>query len=198
MICLDIAIIAGEISGFVFSVEKHGWWKQFIYYTQWSNLLLLIVTVIHLICLVRKGMPEAVEKCRYYATCLTTVTFLVTVCILIPWYGHPDYFLLQSNCLFQHLLCPVLAIASLPFLRPMGKKDSLVAVVPTVIYGVVFYTLDFFEIMSAPYPFMQVREQPWYMSILWFLVLLAVAYGVAVLLRKLCGKKREAAWNKGN
>lgn len=57
MICLDIAIIAGEIAGFVFSVEKHGWWKQFIYYTQWSNLLLLIVTVIHLICLVRKRMP---------------------------------------------------------------------------------------------------------------------------------------------
>ena len=127
MLYLDIAIIAGEIAGLVFSIEKHGFWKQFRYYTQWSNYLLLLITVVHLICLVRKKMPSIVEKCRYYATCLTTVTFLVTVCILIPWYGHPEYFLLETNSLFQHLLCPILAIASLPFLRRMGKKDCIVA-----------------------------------------------------------------------
>lgn len=59
MLYFDIAIIAGEIAGLVLSIEKHGFWKQFRYYTQWSN----------------------------------------------------------------YLLCPILAIASLPFLRPMGKKD---------------------------------------------------------------------------
>ena len=189
MMYLDIAVIAGEIAGFVFSIGKHGFWHQFIYYTQWSNLLLLIAAVIHLACILRKRMPVIAEKCLYYATCMTTVTFLVTVCILIPWYGHPEYFLLQSNCLFQHLLCPVLAVAGLPFLRPMGKRDCLAAVVPTVIYGVVFYTLDIIGALTAPYPFMQVREQPWYMSVIWFLVLLLAAYGAAALLRKLCGRK---------
>ena len=195
MLYLDIAIIAGEIVGFVFSTWKHGWWRQFIYYTQWSNLLLLIVTVIHLYFLLRerrKTVPAWVDRCWYYATCLTTVTFLVTVCILIPWYGHPEFFLLQSNCLFQHLLCPIFAVVSLPFLRQMEKKDCKLAVTPTLLYGIVFYSLDLAGILTAPYPFMKVHEQPWYMSILWFLVLLVVAYGVAVLLRKLCGKKREA------
>jgi len=193
MLYLDIAISAGEIAGFVFSTWKHGVWKQFIYYTQWSNLLLLIVTVIHLICIVRKqrkAVPAWVDRCRYYATCLTTVTFLVTVCILIPWYGHPEFFLLQSNCLFQHLLCPILAIASLPFLRPMGKKDPKLAVIPTLIYGIVMYTLNYLRVVDGPYPFLKVHDQPWYMSVLWFLVLLIVAYGVAVLLRKLCGLKK--------
>ena len=138
-------------------------------------------------------MPVWVEKCRYYATCLTTVTFLVTVCILIPWYGHPEFFLLQSNCLFQHLLCPILAIASLPLLRKVRKQDCLIAVIPTLLYGIVFYTLNYLRVVDGPYPFLKVHDQPWYMSVLWFLVLLVVAYGVAVLLRKPCGRKREAS-----
>ena len=199
MLYFDIAIIAGEIAGLVLSIEKHGFWKQFLYYTQWSNYLLFLITIVHLICLLRergkrgKRMPVWVEKCRYYATCLTTVTFLVTVCILIPWYGHPEFFLLQSNCLFQHLLCPILAIASLPLLRKVRKQDCLIAVIPTLLYGIVFYTLNYLRIVDGPYPFMKVHDQPWYMSVLWFLVLLVVAYGVAVLLRNLCGRKREAS-----
>ena len=193
MLYLDLAIIAGEIAGFVFSYWKHGFWHQFIYYTQWSNLLLLIATVVHLYFLLRKKMPAWVERCRYYATCLTTVTFLVTVCILIPWYGHPEFFLLQSNCLFQHLLCPVLAIASLPLLRRMEKRDCKSALIPTVVYGIVMYTLNYLRVVDGPYPFMKVHEQAWYMSVVWFLVLLGMAYGVAVLLRKLCGLKRPTS-----
>ncbi len=193
MLYFDIAIIAGEIAGLVLSIEKHGFWKQFRYYTQWSNYLLFLITVVHLICLVRRRMPAWVERYRYYATCLTTVTILVTVCILIPWYGHPEFFLLETNGLFHHLLCPILAIASLPFLRRMEKKDCKIALIQTLLYGIVFYTLNYLRIVDGPYPFMKVHDQPWYMSVLWFLVLLLVAYGVAVLLRKLCGRKREAS-----
>ena len=90
MLYLDIAIIAGEIAGLVFSIGKHGWWGQFVYYTQCSNYILMIVCAVHLVCLLRRSVPAAVERLRYIAACLTSVTFLVTVCILIPWYGHPD------------------------------------------------------------------------------------------------------------
>ena len=45
MLYLDIAIIAGELAGLVFSIDKHGWWGQFVYYTQWSNYILLIAQV---------------------------------------------------------------------------------------------------------------------------------------------------------
>ncbi len=195
MLYFDIAIIAGEIAGLVFSIQKHGFWHQFIYYTQWSNYLLFLITAVHLIYLLRerkmgKKMPAWVDRCRYYATCLTTVTFLVTVCILIPWYGHPEFFLLETNGLFQHLLCPILAIASLPLLRKVRKKDCLVALIPTVVYGIVMYTLNYLRVVDGPYPFLKVHDQPWYMSVVWFLVLLGLAYGVAVLLRKLCGKKK--------
>ena len=189
MLWLDIAIIAGELAGLVFSVEKHGWWKQFRYYTQCSNYLLLLVTVVHLVCLLRRRMPAAVERCRYYAACLTTVTFAVTVCMLIPWYGHPFFFMLETNGLFQHLICPLLAAAGLPFLSRIRKKDARIAMIPTVIYGVILYTLNICRVLSGPYPFLKVYEQPWYMSVLWFLVVAVLAYGIAAALRKLCGRK---------
>ena len=190
MLYLDIAIIAGELAGLVFSIDKHGWWPQFVYYTQCSNYFLLLATAAHLVCRLRRSVPMAVERLRYIAACLTTVTLTVTVCILIPTYGHPSYFLIETNGLFQHLLCPLLAIAGLPFLRPMRKKDAVLALIPTVVYGVILYTLNYFRIMDGPYPFMKVHAQPWYMSVFWFITLAAAAYGIAAGLRLLCGKKR--------
>jgi len=189
MLYLDIAIIAGELAGLVFSIDKHGWWGQFVYYTQWSNYILLIAAVIHLVCLLRRSVPTAAERFLYVATCLTTVTFLVTVCILVPWYGHAEWFLLETNSLFHHLLCPLLAVACLPFLHPMRKKDALLAVIPTFIYGVILYTLNYFRRVDGPYPFLKVHAQPWYMSVLWFVLLGAAAYGIAMTLRLLCGRK---------
>jgi len=189
MLYFDIAIIAGELAGMVFSIEKHGWWGQFVYYTQCSNYILMIATVIHLVCLLRRSVPAAAERFLYIATCLTTVTFLVTVCILIPWYGHAEWLLLETNGLFHHLLCPILAVAGLPFLHSIRKKDALLAVIPTFIYGVILYTLNYFRRVDGPYPFMKVHDQPWYMSVLWFVFLAAAAYGIATALRLLCGRK---------
>ena len=191
MIYLELAIVAGEIAGLVFSVEKHGWLGQFVYYTQCSNYFLLVAAVIYLVYLLRRRpVPASVELFRYIAACLTTVTFLVTVCILIPWYGHPEFFLLETNGLFQHLLCPILAVAGLPFLRRKRKRDAMLALIPTVIYGVILYTLNIFQAVSGPYPFLKVYEQPWYMSVVWFFVLLAMSFGIATMLRLLCGRRR--------
>ena len=197
-----MAIIAGEIAGLVLSIQKHGFWGQFVYYTQCSNYLLLIATAVHLAFLVRNRRDaekarskseinalRMAERAKYYATCLTTVTFAVTVCILIPWYGHPEFFLLQSNGLFQHLLCPVLAAASLPLLGRMKKQDSIYAMIPTIIYGIVMYTMNFLRAYDGPYPFLRVHDQPWYMSVLWFLIIAGAAYGIAAGLRRLCGIK---------
>ena len=190
MIWLEIAIMAGEITGLFFSTWKNGWWGQFIYYTECSNVVLLIAAAVHLSYLLRrKAVPPVVNRLRYIATCLTTVTFLVTVCVLIPWYGHPEFFLLEKNGLFQHLLCPILAVAGLPLLRPVRKKDCLLALLPTLVYGIVFYTLNYFRVILGPYPFLMVHDQPWYMSIIWFAVLAAAAYGTAAGLRLLCGRK---------
>ena len=190
MLYLEVAIIAGEMAGLVFSAGKNGWLGQFIYYTQCSNLFLMAVSAVYLACLLRKSVPVWVQRLRYIAACLTTVTFAVTVCVLIPWYGHPEYFLLEKNGLFQHLLCPLLAVAGLPFLEKRSRRDCRWAVVPTLVYGIVFFGLNILRVVVGPYPFLYVYEQPWYMSAAWFAVILAAAYGIAAALRLLCGKKR--------
>ena len=183
MLYLDIAIVAGETAGLVFSIGKHGWWGQFVYYTQWSNYLLLLTTAVHLFCLLRRKMPGAdlhlppseayeVGKARMGADAHAAL-------------------LAERNGLFHHLLCPILAVASLPFLTRIRKKDSALAMIPTVIYGIVLYTLNYFRMTDGPYPFLRVHEQPWYMSVVWFVALAAAAYGIATGLRRLCGRKRE-------
>lgn len=51
--------------------------------------------------------------------------------------------------------------------------------------------LNYFRVLEGPYPFLKVHNQPWYMSILWLFAIILVAFGIAVLLRKVCGKKGE-------
>jgi hypothetical protein len=53
----------------------------------------------------------------------------------------------------------------------------------------VMVPLNYFRVVEGPYPFLKVHNQPWYMSILWFLAISLVAFGIAVLLRKICGKR---------
>ena len=67
MLYLDIAVIAGELAGLVFSTEKNGWWGQFVFYTQCSNYLLLAVTAIHLFYLLRRKAAGASGAERVYA-----------------------------------------------------------------------------------------------------------------------------------
>ena len=96
MLYFDIAIIAGEIAGLVLSIEKHGFWKQFRYYTQWSNYLLFLITVVHLICLVRRRIfrrrwlcgtsssIQTIEICSLFFVGSSCSIWLTSSAIIIP------------------------------------------------------------------------------------------------------------------
>ena len=96
---------------------------------------------------------------------------------------------LRRKKIFQHTLCPILGFATLPFMNPVEKRDSRLAMIPTAIYMLVMVPPNYFRVVEEPYPFLKVHNQPWYMSILWFLAISLVAFGIAVLLRKICGKR---------
>ena len=188
MLYFDFAIITGEIAGLILSTIRNGW-SQFVYYTQLSNYFLLIMTVIHFSFLLRREpVPKTVNRLQYIAVCTTTVTFAVVVAVLVPWSRMWYYLLLYKNDLFQHLLCPVLGIAELPLLMPVQKKDCMTALIPTMVYGLVFAALNCLRLFSGPYPFFMVYHQPWFISVLWFIALNGGAYGLAILLRRLCGR----------
>ena len=190
MLYLDIAVVVGELVGLVLASLENGW-GQFVFYTQLSNYFLLAATMVHLYFLLKKEpVPKTVNRLKYIATCTTTLTFVV-VAVLLPMYRRPYITFLNGANLFQHTLCPILGFATLPFMDPVEKRDSRLALIPTGIYMLVMIPLNYFRVLEGPYPFLKVHNQPWYMSILWFFASSLVAFGIAVLLRKVCGRRRS-------
>ena len=190
MLYLDIAVIAGERAGLVLASFENGW-GQFVFYTQNSNYFLLAVTLAHLYFLLKKQpVPKSVNRLKYIATCTTTVTFVVAVAVLLPMYKRPYITFLNGANLFQHTLCPILGVATLPLMDPVEKRDSILALIPTGLYALVMVPLNYFRVFDGPYPFLRVHNQPWYMSVLWLLAIFLVAFGIAVILRKVCGKAK--------
>ena len=191
MLYFDIAIVVGELVGLVLASIENGW-GQFILYTKLSNYFLLATTMAHLYYLLKKEpVPKAVNRVKYIATCTTTVTFVVAVAVLLPMYKRPYITFLNGANLFQHTICPILAIATLLFMDPVEKRDSWLALIPTGLYALVTVPLNYFRVLDGPYPFLRVHNQPWYMSILWLVAISLLSIGIAVLLRKICGKRAK-------
>lgn len=183
----DILIIVLEIIGLAISTINHGL-GQFVYYTQDSNYVLLICTAIHLFFLLKDGkVPDFAARLKYTAACLTTVTLLVVIFVLAPIYHMLIWLLVSGAMLYQHTLCPLLAIISfLAFDRwQPSRSDVRFALIPTGVYAVVLITLNFLRVVKGPYPFLYVYEQPWYMSVVWAIVIIGAAYGIAAGLRAL-------------
>ena len=188
MLYLDLAVVVGELVGLVLASIENGW-GQFIFYTKLSNYFLLAATMAHLYFLLKKQpVPKTVNRLKYIATCTTTLTFVVAVAVLLPMYKRPYITFLNGANLFQHTLCPILGVAALPLMDPVEKRDSILALIPTGLYALVMVPLNYFRVFDGPYPFLRVHNQSWYMSVLWLLAIFLVAFGIAVILRKVCSK----------
>ena len=149
------------------------------------------MTLAHLYFLLKKQpVPKSVNRLKYIATCTTTVTLVVAVAVLLPMYKRPYITFLNGANLFQHTLCPILGVATLPLMDPVEKRDSILALIPTGLYALVMVPLNYFRVFDGPYPFLRVHNQSWYMSVLWLLAIFLVAFGIAVILRKVCGKAK--------
>ena len=189
MVFIEACIVVGEIVALILTSMETGW-AQFYYYTQLSNYFLTVTTAIHLITVLRKKpVSERLNRYLYTATCLTTVTFSVVAFVLMPMEGRFYGYMLGTNALFHHTICPILGVALVTMLRPVRKRDAALALVPTMIYTLVMFTMNLLHLIDGPYPFFKIYEQPIYMSFIWLFCLLALVYGAALLMWMLCGKK---------
>ena len=189
MIFIEICIVIGEIVALILTSIETGW-RQFYYYTQLSNYFLTVTTAIHLVTVLRrKPVSERLNRYLYTATCLTTVTFSVVAFVLMPMEGRFYGYMLGGNALFHHTICPILGVALVTMLRPVPKRDAALALVPTMIYTLVLFTMNLLRWIDGPYPFFKIYNQPIYMSFIWLFCLLALVYGAALLMWMLCGKR---------
>lgn len=185
VLVLNALILLCEIRGFMMGISA----EMFIYYTNLSNLMAAIaclLMVINFFCGFDERLHKAIVKVKYVATCMTTVTLLVVLCILVPMQG--IRMLYSGNFLYFHLVCPILMLASFLFFEniKLEQKAVGVGVAPTLIYAVVTVVCNCLGILDGPYPFLRVRNQPIYMSIIWAIVVLGIAWLIAYLLMKLC------------
>ncbi len=166
--------------------------EQFLYYTQLSNYSLFIINGVYLYYLLFKDkVPNCIKKVLYIVSCLTGVTFIVVIFILMPMYKSVLWLLFNHELVFHHTLNPILAIINLSLIKDykVDKKDNLLAVMPTVVYGVVMIIVNLLRLYEGPYGFLLVYKQPWYMSILWFVLIMGIAYFIAWVLRLIVNKK---------
>lgn len=184
----NIILVLLGITGLVKTITSMGYpaWE---YYTQLSNYFSLCSALIYLVFLIHNiknknnEIPKWVSILKYSATLSLLVTFLVVVFILTPYYGKDIIiwiFFVGSN-LFYHTLCPIITFISFTFFEShkiSGIKDNFRAVYFTLIYAIVFITLNILKVYEGPYPFLMVYKQPVYMSIVWFIIIVGGAFGI--------------------
>ena len=127
---------------------KEGGKKALIYFTVDSNLLCALaclgLCVWEAFALGRGGealLPRWLDLFKFAGAAAVGVTFLTTLCYLLP-VCHFDFKLLYAGWNFcLHALCPLAAMGSWAFLErsaPMGFGWVLVGLIPTAVYGAVY------------------------------------------------------------
>jgi hypothetical protein len=192
-ISFNILIVIMEIIAFIITYKQiHTVAIQ--YYTEDSNLLALISSLIFLIYLLfNKKIPRWLEIFKYVSTTCLMLTFLVVIFILSPMHNfNYDYMLFTGTLLYHHLLCPTFSFITLIFFDNINvyKKDYLYSVLATSVYAVVLIILNIFKVLEGPYPFLYVYKQPIYISILWFIIIFSITYVINYILMKLYLKYR--------
>lgn len=204
LLVLSVVNIVMEIIGLVQCIKSLGV-LTLVYYTEQSNIILMFVSVLVAVWCIKSlvnatELPKWVHVANYLAVSLTTVTFLVVVFILTPqvaleqnnWWGSIQYFFFSDSVLYHHLLCPILGIVEIVFVeRNIGLtiKHTLLALIYTALYAVVMLIINFIIDGFGPYFFLYVYRQPWYMTIVWGVVVIGFAYLIAWLLKIFNGKR---------
>ncbi len=211
---VSVVLVIFELIGLVLMEELYksygqpsfGWLK---YYTQLSNIYSMVIAGFMVFFTSRdlinnkETTPKAMRILRFSVTCCLTETLLVTMFVLSPMgmMGGFIPLMFQGPNLFHHFLCPLISLLSFIFLEKGEKitfKHTLVAFIPTIVYGVVAVLLNVLKVWHGPYPFLYVYEQPLYMSLVWAVVVLGGAYAITLGVKLLADlpKKSNQKENK--
>ena len=174
--------------------------ESLIFYTQLSNIFLLIAVCINIVesikCLMsgkKSGLPAYAWRVFHAAVSATTVTFLVVLLVLSWMYGNLWYVLTAGSMLFTHTLCPLISLGAFIGFAPKVFKgiDAIRAASFTFIYGIIAIILNIARVITGPYPFLWVYEQPVWATISWVIIILGGACAISRVI--IIGKtKRES------
>lgn len=161
-------VVVFEIIGLYISISKRHW-SVFVYYTQISNMITLVSSV----CLIAFGSCWFTAMLRYLSTCMLTMTFIITLFVLVPMGGEFRKLMLSGNGLYHHTLCPVISVTSY-ILWEQHNTVMLLPIIITFVYGIIMLLLNYLRKYDGPYPFFKVYEQSKRATVLWTIALVAI------------------------
>lgn len=197
-VALNVLLVVFELVSFPSVWREYGW-GQFLFYTEDSNYLALVacalLAMFQLRALRGKGtVPVWVRYMKYFAVLGLTLTFLVVMFVLLPTLD-AKMLLLEGAMPFHHVICPLLAVIGFLLFddTPIpGKRARLIALIPTLVYAVILVALNILRITEGPYPFLMVYKQSLFMSFLWAVIVLGMAWVIAWAVLKINRRKKTA------
>ncbi len=175
---LNLIIVILEILGFSISIKRRGIKGNFIFYTQISNFITLIASLL----LVIFGQKSAIEVLRYVSVSMLIMTFFVTACILVPMSGKLKELLFSGSGLFHHLLVPI--VSTLSYVLVEKRADFFWVWLPgviTLIYGIIMLYLNYTDRVKGPYPFFLIKQNGVKATVIWMFALMIVVTGFSAL-----------------
>lgn len=175
--------------------QQHPVFKDLvIFYTHQSNFLALIASALFVlvgtVALFRDGrIPRALKVFRLMCTVQLYITFLVVLVGLAPMslFAGGDLFAMYGGPMFvMHFMGPIVSLVSFVFLEGTPRLtlgDAFLAIQYTWIYSIVMVILNAAGKVEGPYPFLMVDANPWWVSLLYAVVMIPGG-----LLTAFCGK----------
>ncbi len=147
--------------------------KSFAYYTNLSNFLAFLASVVCSACLMKTlfvggKFPDFAVKLKFFAATSLAVTVGVVLFALFPILLFSSGFSTAASVkitipsLLLHLVCPLLTFISFVFFEKVPLSFPLVifAALPTLFYGLLMLFLNYLGAVSGPYPFFKVHSHP--------------------------------------
>lgn len=131
----------------------------------------------------RFKLPVWVVDMMYIGTCGVTLTFVIALSMISPASGFV-YAMFERSNLFMHTLNPIFIILLFTVAIADAKvkfSRTLFAIIPTFVYALIYFILAFVTNVWRDHYHIQ-DFMPWPVA---FIAILAVSYGLAVLLRLL-------------
>ena len=178
-LAINIAVVILEIIGLRISISERRW-KIFAYYTQISNIITLVSSLFYVV----SQSSIVTITLRYLSSCMLTMTFLITLFVLVPMGGGFRKLMLSGNGLYHHTLCPILSVTS----YIMWEQHSSAWILPTVltfVYGIIMLIMNGKGLFDGPYPFFRVRNQSKLATIIWMLILIGIIAAISIGICKL-------------
>ena len=138
-IVLDFIIAIGTAAVVVSVPRKMPFAEAIRYFTVQSNLFCAAVSLVCAIWGLFRPEPGWLLIVKYAATCAVTVTFVTVFCYLGPRFKNWGFLLSDAN-LWMHLICPLMAIASLLLRAPVQLRFAVTfaGLAPVVLYGLLY------------------------------------------------------------